>query len=184
MAVTGVNWGRHEMGKDGDDDVVEGPTVEAQHKSHQMAANSVNQARRYTRDHNNEINDVNSNDNRQEQEQEQEMTRRSLATGVRRRIFGDTVDDNTLKLRVGPSTKNKCHVGYKRSRNTLQAPSRNETTPLRCQNLCCRNMNRGVKVMTMGWEAVDKRQKGPKMAVTGVNWGRHEMGKDGDDDVT
>ena len=37
--------------------------------------------------------------------------------------------------------------------------------------------------MTMGREGVDKRQKGPKMAVTGVHWGRNEMGKDGDDDV-
>jgi hypothetical protein len=77
MAATGVNRGRDEMGKDGDDDVVEGPTGESRHKSHQMAATSVNRARRNMRDDNDNIDDVNSDDDIQEQE----MTRRSLAMG-------------------------------------------------------------------------------------------------------
>ena len=77
------------MGKDGDDDVVEGPTGEARHKSHQMAATSVNRARRNMRDDNDNIDYVNSDDDIQEQE----MTRRSLAKGVRRRISGDTSNE-------------------------------------------------------------------------------------------
>jgi hypothetical protein len=89
MAVTGVNRERNEMGKDGDDDVVEGPTGEARHKSHQMAATSVNRARRNMRDDNDNIDYVNSDDDIQEQE----MTRRSLAKGVRRRISGDTSNE-------------------------------------------------------------------------------------------
>jgi hypothetical protein len=77
------------MGDDGDDDKVEGPTREARQKPHQMEAASVNRARRNMRDDNNDIDDVSSDDDIQEQE----ITRRNLATGVRRRIFGKTSNE-------------------------------------------------------------------------------------------
>ena len=54
-----------------------------------MEAASVNRARRNVRDDNDNIDDVSSDDNIQEQE----IRRRNLATGVRRRIFGETSNE-------------------------------------------------------------------------------------------
>ena len=87
--ATDVNSGRKNMGDDGDDDIVEGPTREARQKPHQMEAASVNRARRHLRDDNDDIDDVSSDDDIQEQE----ITRRNLATVVRRRIFGETSNE-------------------------------------------------------------------------------------------
>ena len=87
--ATDVNSGRKEMGDNGDDDIVEGPTREARQKPHQMEAASVNRARRNVRDDNDNIDDVSSDDDIQEQE----ITRRNLATVVRRRIFGETSNE-------------------------------------------------------------------------------------------
>ena len=72
------------------DDYEKGPTVDKQHKGPQKAMTSVNWSRRNKRDSDDDINDVNSDNDGQEEQ----MTRRSLAKGVRKRIFDDTSYEN------------------------------------------------------------------------------------------
>jgi hypothetical protein len=87
-------------------------------------------------------------------------------------------------LRARPSTKKKCQVGYKRSQNKLQAPSQKKATSLSSsESLLLEYEQRSESDDNGKRHTVDKQQKGPKMAVTGVNQGRNEMGKDGNDDV-
>jgi hypothetical protein len=66
----------------------------------------------------------------------------------------------------------------------LQAPSRKKKTSLSLSESSLSEYEQRSESDDDGkGRTVDKRQKGPKMAATGVNRGRNKMGKDGDDDV-
>ena len=73
------------------DDNWKEPTVDKRQKGSQKASNSVHRSTRNKRDVDDDMNDVNSDD---DDGKEKQMTRRSLAKGVRKRIFDDTSSEN------------------------------------------------------------------------------------------